>query len=278
MSSQAIFVLGLWNWTSPAWLAAGVASFLYLRSHRGRLTGMRPLLFAASLVAFLLATVSPIARLSNGYLFSVHMVHHILLLLVAPGLLLLSLDFEVVKGALQKSPVLSRVSAFCGKPLVGWAMGIGAMGFWHLPALCSASQEIPAVYHLQTLSLLFMGVAFWWPVSAAREQRLHPLQGVAYLFASCVACSLIGIYLTFSPVNVCPSFAHAADPLGLQGWIRNDLGITPQIDQQIGGLLMWVPACLIYMSGVFVLFHQWYTGSATAGLRTGEAAAHVASK
>ncbi|SDU22729.1 Cytochrome c oxidase assembly factor CtaG [Verrucomicrobium sp. GAS474] len=259
MSSQVSLVLGLWNWTSPAWIVAGVAAFLYLRSHRGRMSGSRPLLFAASVTAFLLATVSPLARLSNGYLFSVHMVHHILLLLVAPALLLMSLDPEVVTSALKKSPFLSKASALFGKPLLGWAMGIGAMGFWHLPSLCSASQEIGAVSQIQTASLLLMGAAFWWPVIApVSEQRLHPLQGVGYLFSSCVACTLIGIYLTFSPVSVCPSFAHGMDPLGLRSWIQGDLGLTPQHDQQIGGLLMWVPSCLIYMSGVFVLFYRWY--------------------
>ncbi|HEY8965380.1 MAG TPA: cytochrome c oxidase assembly protein, partial [Candidatus Methylacidiphilales bacterium] len=246
--------------------------------HKGAGQGIRPLLFAASMAAFLLATVSPIARLSNGYLFSVHMVHHILLLLVAPGLLLLSLDPAVVRAALGRSAVLNRVASFLGKPVVGWVSGIGAMGLWHLPALCSASQESAGVYQLQTVSLLLMGTAFWMPVlSPVAERRLHALQGVAYLFTSCLACTLIGIYLTFSPANVCPAFAHGADPLGLRGWIRNDLGLTPQADQQVGGLLMWVPACFIYLSGVFVLFYQWYYGKPQVPATVaGEAAAKSA--
>ena len=254
--NPASTILGLWNWYSPMWLVAAAAIGLYLWSHKGQLSA-RSGFFAAAVALFLIATVSPLNRLAHGYLFSAHMVHHLLLLLIVPGLTLLSLSSEVVENVLKRKS-LSVLSAVFGYPLVAWAMGTGAMWLWHVPTFCVASQSIPSVGTFQTASLLAMGAAFWWPVAApSASRRIGTLQGVGYLFTGCLACTALGIYLTFSPVNVCPSFLTATDPLGITPYLRNNLGLTPANDQQIGGLLMWVPACLIYLTGIFSLLVRW---------------------
>ena len=92
-----------------------------------------------------------------------------------------------------------------------------------------------------------MGTAFWLPVVSG---RLTPLPGIAYLFTACVACTVLGILLTFSPVTVCSVFAHVDDRLGVMPLLRGGWGLTPERDQQVGGLLMWVPACLVYGVGI----------------------------
>lgn len=194
---------------------------------------------------------SPLSMLANGYLFSAHMGQHLLLLLVAPIWFLLSLPRDVS---------LTKKAGWWSHPLVGWLAGIGSMWIWHAPALCDAAVSSRPVYALQSLSLVLLGSVFWWQVMAPREEeRLTPLAGIGYLFTACTACSLLGIILTFSPVRVCPIYLQPVDPLGLLTLIRDRWGMTPEMDQQIGGLLMWVPMCLIYLAAIFSQLVRWFS-------------------
>ena len=208
----------------------------------------RPLYFAAALAIFLLSFISPVNALANGYLFSAHMVQHILLVLVVPALLLLSLppSFSV------RSPLTH--------PLIGWIAGVGAMWLWHAPALCNAAATSRIVSAIQTTSLLLMGSVFWWQVLAPREeQRLSPPAGIVYLFTACTACSVLGIILTFAPASICPVYQHPVDRLGILSTIRGEWGLTSDRDQQIGGLLMWVPMCAIYVTAILAQLARWHS-------------------
>jgi cytochrome c oxidase assembly factor CtaG len=211
----------------------------------------RPLYFAGAIVVFLLALVSPLGALANGYVFSAHMVQHILLVLIVPALLLLSLP-----RSLSVSSQLAHVT----HPLLGWAAGVGAMWLWHAPSLCNAAATSAAVSTIQTTSLLLMGSLFWWQVLAPREeQRLSPLAAIVYLFTACTACSVLGIILTFAPVSICPVYQHPVDRLGILSTIRGDWGLTSDRDQQIGGLLMWVPMCAIYAAAILAQMARWHS-------------------
>jgi cytochrome c oxidase assembly factor CtaG len=104
-----------------------------------------------------------------------------------------------------------------------------------------------------------MGSVFWWQVLAPRDaERLSPGAGIAYLFTACTACSILGIILTFAPVAICSVYQQPVDRLGLLGTIRGDWGLTSDKDQQIGGLLMWVPMCLIYLSAILAQLARWH--------------------
>ncbi|HEY3821413.1 MAG TPA: cytochrome c oxidase assembly protein [Polyangiaceae bacterium] len=222
----------------------------------GRRFGVRPLPFVAALLGLLLALVSPIGELADGYLFSAHMLQHLLLVLVVPPLALLGLAPALAGRSTGRAGRLFRV-----RPVLPWALGVGAMWLWHEQTLCNAASQSALVHRVQELSLLTMGTAFWWPILAPREEsRLPPLGGVAYLFTACVACTLLGVLITFSPVEVCSVFAHPVDRLGVMPLVRDGWGLTVEKDQQVGGLLMWVPACLVYGVGILGvlgrLFHE----------------------
>jgi putative membrane protein len=211
----------------------------------------RRLYFAGALVVFLLAMVSPLSALANGYVFSAHMVQHILLVLVVPALLLLSLPRSFTLG--------SRLACL-SHPVIGWAAGVGAMWFWHAPTLCNAAATSGTVSAIQTTSLLIMGSLFWWQVLAPREeQRLSALAGIVYLFTACTACSVLGIILTFAPVSICPVYQNPVDRLGILSTIRGDWGLTSDRDQQVGGLLMWVPMCAIYAAAILAQMARWHS-------------------
>jgi putative membrane protein len=248
------FLISAWEW-NPLLLAASTAAlagyWLVFRREA------RPGYLVASLGVILLALVSPIHTLANGYLFSAHMVQHILLLLVAPALILLSLPASFSIG---------RVFRAFTHPLTGWLSGVGAMWLWHAPALCNAAAVSKPVFVMQTGSLLALGSVFWWQILAPRDvQRLSPLGAIVYLFTACVACSVLGIIVTFSPIRICSIFMHHTDQLGMMNTIRGSWGMTPERDQQIGGLLMWVPMCSIYASAILGQLARWYAAPAIAG-------------
>jgi hypothetical protein len=71
---------------------------------------------------------------------------------------------------------------------------------------------------------------------------------------------LLGIYITFTTISVCPAFANPADRIGIVNRLYN-AGFTPSVDQQLGGLLMWVPPCLMYVVAIMGLLSRWYGAS-----------------
>ncbi|MGH7995192.1 MAG: cytochrome c oxidase assembly protein, partial [Opitutaceae bacterium] len=108
-------------------------------------------------------------------------------------------------------------------------------------------------------SLLAFGAAFWWPIAAPQSRdRLNPLGGIVYLFTACLACTALGIIITLTPIEVCPIFRSPKDPLGILSLIRNGWGMSADRDRQLGGLLMWIPMCMVYMSAIFVELARWY--------------------
>jgi cytochrome c oxidase assembly factor CtaG len=242
------FFTTAWTWNSIVLISTvfAFAGYFVAFGQRGR-----PLYFAAAVAVFLLAFISPFGALADGYLFSAHMIQHILLVLVVPAFLLLSLPRSF-------SPPFPLT--YLTHPLVGWVAGVGAMWLWHAPTLCNAAATSRGVSAIQTTSLLLMGSVFWWQVLAPREeQRLAPLAGVVYLFAACTACSALGIILTFAPVSICPVYQHPVDRLGMLSTIRGEWGLTSNRDQQIGGLLMWVPMCLIYVTAILAQLARWHS-------------------
>ncbi len=239
------FFTTAWRWNSIALALSAFACFAYFLAFGRR---GRPLYFVAALAVFLFSFISPFSALANGYLFSAHMVQHILLVLVVPALVLLSLPPSVS----LRSPVTH--------PLLGWIAGVGAMWLWHAPALCNAAATSRTVSAIQTTTLLLMGSVFWWQVLAPREQeRLSPPAGILYLFTACTACSILGIIVTFAPVSICPVYQHPVDRLGILSTIRGDWGLTSDKDQQIGGLLMWVPMCAIYATAILAQLARWHS-------------------
>lgn len=253
------FLTSAWIWQSAVigLCLVALAGYAWLRRFQ---FSARSLFLVAALLVLFLALASPIAVLANGYLFSAHMLQHLLLQLIVPPLVLLS--FRPSGFGFRVSPaIFNPLTAILRRPLLTWFLGLGAMWLWHVPSLCSASAINPWVHLLQGVSLLVMGTAFWWPIiGPARSMWLPPLTGVLYLFSACVGCTILGIILTFAPLGVCPVFHHPVDRLGILPLLRDHWGLSPARDQQLGGLLMWVPPCFVYMCGIFGLLARWYSG------------------
>jgi putative membrane protein len=238
-------LLSCWRLDPLAVIVCAAAAVAYAAKYRAR-ARRRGVAFAAAVVVFALALLSPIGQLADGYLFSAHMLQHLLLVLIVPPLALMGLATS--PGGVRRVPAV-----------VMWGLGVGAMWLWHAPTLCDAASQNALVHRAQEASLLAMGTAFWWPVLGPSESaRLPPLAGALYLFTACAACTLLGVAITFSPVAVCSVFAHPVDHLGVMPLVRDGWGLSAQRDQQIGGLLMWVPACLVYGAGILGQLARMY--------------------
>jgi cytochrome c oxidase assembly factor CtaG len=242
----------LWNWRSPAWGIALVGAGAYGAAALRNPPSIRNILyFGLSIGIFLVALVSPLAGLASRYLFSAQMAQHLLLLLIVPL-------FAVL--ALPKSRVEKPAPAAIQRIIpIGWLAGVGAMWFWHLPAMCSASMQSPVVFDVEQASLLVAGTAFWWPIFSPNvSHRLQTAPAVMYLFSGCLGCTLLGIYITFSPISVCPLYNSPGGSAAILQLVHDQWGITHEMDQQLGGLLMWVPACLVYLCAILARFSSWH--------------------
>jgi len=260
----------LWNWTSPIWLAVAVLLIAYgVVARRASLHQWAVYLFG--LFVLTMAFVSPVGVLADGYLFSAHMVQHLVLLLVIPACIVLSLPKQQAARWFQR-PQLDRLGKWLAIPVIGWICGVGAMWFWHVPTLCTAAAQQSELGVVRDLSLVGSGIAFWWPIYAPSDRfRLPALTGMVYLFSACLGCTLLGIYITFAPLSVCPVFANPADGLGILNSLY-DAGFTPGVDQHLGGLLMWVPPCTLYTCAIISLLIRWYSSTDPSGTYETESA------
>ncbi len=253
------FLLGTWIWRPEVALVSAAAIGFHLARFRLAHPG-RTLALAGAVAALVIALMSPVAALARGTLFSAHMLQHVLLTLVVPLLALSSMapsgsGGNGAPGARRGEPEGARRWTWAAP----WAAGVGAMWIWHAPSLCNAAATIDSVREIQTVSLLVMGAAFWWPILGPRmDQRLPELGAIAYLFTACGACTVLGVSIAFSPVEVCSAYGHSVDPLGALPLARGTWGFAPSVDQELGGLLMWVPGCTVYASAILAILARFY--------------------
>lgn len=190
---------------------------------------------AAAIAVLIVAFVSPLCALSAA-LFSARVVHHVLLVVVAAPLIARALRLGRVMG-----------------PMPAFVASTAALWLWHLPAAYDAAMANVALYWVMQASLLLTAILFWRSVFHL-EQPL--VQAVAYIWAALMQMALLGALLTFAPDTLYA--IHAIAPM--------DWGFTPLADQQLGGLIMWIPAALPYvLIGALIARRSW---AATQGRLT----------
>lgn len=247
------------TWSLEPWV---LVSALILLLCYGLGTGFKftklSALFISGIALYVLALISPLDYLGRTYLFSAHMIQHILLLLVVPLLLLLGIPKELAEKGLSIKPIGYMMKIF-GNPLVAWFVGVGAMWIWHLPSLHDSVLANDSLYIAQQISFVFIGMIFWWPVFAPVEsKRLSPLVSTLYLSSACLGCTILGMLITFAGAGLYAAYLNPVDTIGILPLLRGELCLTPGVDQQIGGLTMWVPGCLIYLAASMVTLARWY--------------------
>jgi cytochrome c oxidase assembly factor CtaG len=253
--SLAKTILLAWDWEPSILIGCAALALGYAVLARFRFQWIATF-YCLGLTIMFLALVSPLDTLADNYLFSLHMFQHLLLSEVVPPLLLLGIPLKWWEWVLNWR-VLNAAEAFLRKPPVAWLCGIVALWLWHWPRLFDASLNDEGLHAFQHLCFMVTGTIFWYPVvTPVPGHRMTIFPAVFYLFTGCTFSSLLGIFITFCSYQIYPFYLHPADELGILSQLRGL--ISPHEDQQLGGLLMWFPCCLIYASAILIRLGTWY--------------------
>jgi cytochrome c oxidase assembly factor CtaG len=245
-----------WNWepsvlVGMALVAAGYYYAVGPLRRRHNLgppaTGKQATYFTLSLAILVVALLSPLDAIGDRYLFSAHMIQHLLLATLWPPLVVMSIPGWLAQ-AFFRLPV-SAVVGFFVQPAMALVLFNVDIYLWHLPALYDLTLSNEYVHIGEHLSFMVFGLFNWWPVlSPITGQRLAaPLQTL-YLFLDGMLMMVLGIVFTFSPVVFYSPYAAAP-----RLW-----GISALTDQQIGGLIMWYPGNLPYGVLMVIAFFRWF--------------------
>lgn len=141
---------------------------------------------------------------------------------------------------------------------MAWALGVGTLWVWHLPVLYNATLANENVHIFEHLTFLVTGTILWWPVFSPFEGRLAPLAGLVYLFLAALANGLLGAIFTLASTPFYSAYLHPTDELHALSFLRQNWGLTPLADQQLGGAFMWVLGSLIFLGAILMVVARWY--------------------
>ena len=220
--------------------------------------------YAGGIFALALALLSPLDVLS-GQLFSIHMVQHLLLMMVAAPLLLLANPFPTFLWALPDrmrssaagacrrilrwlaagSPA-SRAMRKISAPGTAWVLYVLTFFAWHDGNAYSLALRLESVHRLEHLTFLGAAFLFWWHVTGAAP-RIHPKPAqwmrVGYVLAMIPPNMLLGVALSFAETPIYPYYET----------VPRLFGLSVMDDQVWGGLIMWIPGSMMYVIAALAL-------------------------
>jgi putative membrane protein len=203
---------------------------------------------AAGLVALFLTLNGPIHDISDYYLFTGHMVQHLVLTFVTPPLLLLGTPGWMLRPALQ----IPAVAAFARRvtvPRTAFALFNLVLAIWHLPPLYNSAMYYHPVHILQHLMFLVTAVIVWWPLLSPLPElpRLSYPGQMLYSFLMTLPMTVVSVFIVYADHVLYPAYASAP-----RLW-----GLSPLEDQRLGGLIMWIPGGLFFYLLASVIFFRW---------------------
>ena len=225
---------------------------------RGPRSGIeRPARFATALLVLLVALNGPLHDLSDYYLFSAHMVQHLLLTLVVPPLLLAGIPSwmaDALVRRLGRVRALGALARAATRPVPALALYTVALVGWHLPGPYGAALEHHRLHIVEHVALMATALVAWWPVlsPSALLPRLHYGAQILYLFAFGIPMTVVAAMITGAEQTLYPFYAAAPRLFGLEALA----------DQRLGGLIMWVPAGLVPLLAFTVVFFRWVAAEA----------------
>jgi putative membrane protein len=238
----------IWG-THNAWRRAG----------KGRgITSRQWIAFVAAMLVLVLTLMSPLDVLSDE-LFSAHMVQHLLLMLVAAPLLVMS-DFQLALlwalprhraqalGSGFNQPSVSSGWRLLNNPVLVWILFTLAMWLWHAPLFYQAALRNETIHTLEHVTFLISAMLFWWILfKHTRPDHIHYAMTIPFLFLTVLQSSILGALMTFTSE---PWYPYYADSVAQ--W-----GFTPLQDQQLAGLIMWMPGGFVFTLLTIGYFAAW---------------------
>jgi putative membrane protein len=204
--------------------------------------------FSAGMLVMLLALQGPLHDLSDYYLFSAHMVQHLLIMLVMPPLLLLGIPGWMIRPIIRVRP-LYAAAWFLTFPLVAFFLNNGIFLVWHFPAPYDLMMRNHDVHVMMHLMIMFSGMLMWWPVLSPLPElpRIAPTLQMLYLFILGIPMMIAAAMITFSREELYTFYVEAPRVFAL----------SPLDDQQLGGAIMWVPGALVIWLAITAVYFRW---------------------
>jgi putative membrane protein len=250
-----------WTWDPAITLPLTLVLAIYLagwwrlreRAHANGARDRQLGLFLAGWLVIAAALVSPLHQLGERS-FTAHMIEHELLMLIGAPLIVLARPLATMLwafprggrqglGSLARWTPIAAAWRFLGRPLAATLLQAAALWLWHLPGLFGRALGSDGWHIVQHLCFVLSGLLFWHAMLSRSTPRAI---AVLCLFATSLVAGALGALMAFS---VSPWYARYA-ALGL-----DPLGLTPVEDQQVAGLLMWVPGGLIHAGAALMMIH-----------------------
>ncbi len=236
------------------WVLFGLAYALLVGPLRRYVPGSAPVppariaSFAGGMLVMLLSLQGPLHELSDYYLFSAHMVQHLLLVLLMPPLLLAGIPGWMLRPAIRVRPIgsLARLLTY---PLVAFALNNAIFAIWHFPGPYDLMMRNHDVHVLMHLMIMATGVIMWWPIMSPLPElpRIAPPLQMLYLFVLGIPMMVVAALITFSSTEMYTFYVEAP----------RIFAISPLDDQRLGGLIMWVPGGLVLWIAITAVYFRW---------------------
>jgi len=211
-----------------------------------RVEGWQVAMFLSAMVIMFVSLQGPLHELSDYYLFSAHMLQHLLVTLIMPPLLLKGIPEWLIRPVLRL-PLVFPVARFLTSPFIAFGLFNVVFAVWHSPGFYQRALGDPAVHSLEHMLFMSTAILTWWPIFSPTTllPRLNDPVQMLYLFFQSIVPTIIGALITFADIVLYPYYASAPRVIPL----------TPQDDQQIAGLLMWFGGAAVIL---FVLSHRFF--------------------
>ena len=205
--------------------------------------------FTLGVLVILFALLSPLHVLSDQYLFSAHMLQHVMLTLVAPPLLILGTPDWLLRPLLRPDAVFRLVRVFT-HPVVAFALFNIVFSLWHIPTLYNLSVTNHLIHIAEHLLFMTAAVLMWWPLVSTMPElpRLSYALQMIYLFLLSIAQLIVFGPITFAPTPLYEWYVEAP-----RIWAISAVG-----DQQIGAIIMKMGGGAIFLGLIVAIFFRWY--------------------
>jgi putative membrane protein len=255
-------IMAMWQFEPEIVAGLLVAAVLYVSGVRrgAKDRWWRHALFFAGLLALAAALLSPIEPLAD-HVFAIHQIEHMLLRSIGPMLILLSQPQASMMRGLPEwlrrgvvSPVVGntavrRTFGFFSQPVIATALFVGVSWFWMIPRWHDVAILNEAIHYTWHITLLVTGLFFFSTIFDPRPAPAGASLGTRLIMFWCAAMGniLLGAFLTFKSVPL----YHAYDVMGRM------FGLDAATDEQIGGLTMWIPGCMMFAVSAILILHRW---------------------
>lgn len=246
-----------WTWYPSVLMGIGLWTGAYLiligpvrrRKAWGEAPGVwQQIAFHSGTLILLIALISPLDELGDEYLFSAHMVQHLLMMFITPPLWLMGSPAWLVDFILPKR--LAPLAAWITRPAAAFIVFTSVMYIWHIPALYNLAQTNEGVHILEHLMYIGGSLVGWWPVASQTGSIISKPSvpvSMLYIFLMTIPCTVLAAILTFSSRPLYPLYLEAPRIIGL----------SVLEDQHLGGLLMWLPTHMVLLLALGITFFQW---------------------